>query len=110
MKNKLLLGIILLCVGAFGLGALSGSLAEQVRVELLTRSSRELVNRDLLVDLSPPAGRYFQGRADGYFSAARLEIEAAHSAEYLQGVADGFAQSALLVRHAEIHGTIDYRP
>jgi hypothetical protein len=104
MKTKL--PILIVALGAaLSLGALAPTLLEDIRYELERRSGRELINRDLFAD-TPGAVAYFQGRADGYHSAALLDVGHPQAAAYFQGLGEAFALAAELRARAERTGTV----
>ena len=73
MKTRNLLTLLILTAAVgFGAGTLSEHLTARIFYECQNRALRNLVNRDLLADLSPAAAYYFQGKADGLLEAADL--------------------------------------
>jgi hypothetical protein len=98
MKKKTLTLLLLLIGSAgFGLGALVEPFASHVAAELQNRSWRERNNADMFGPLSASAGEYFNGRADGYAAAARVNLKAPHVAAYLQGFGSALEASAVLI-------------
>jgi hypothetical protein len=106
MKKPFPALLLILLVLVCGLGALTDSLAQLVANELLNRSYRERVNRDLFSSY-PEAAAYFDGRSAGYAAVAAGELRPPHTAEFLRGVGDAFLLSAELVQRAEATGSTD---
>lgn len=113
-RSKIIAGITLACSLSFGLGALSGSLLDDVKTEVSTRAYRALNWHSMFGYLSTQAGDYFLGMSDGHLlTLVHLQNgvqQRPTSAEYYWGLADAMTQDQALIQQANATGTIGYTP